>query len=76
MTTTYRCPSPPPDEPLLSLPFVAERLGVSRHLIRRMITAGTITGYRVGPKAIRVKWSDVEAAVRIIPAAHRDHDVA
>ena len=51
MTTTL-----PPDEPLLSLPFVAVRaLAYPRHLIRQMITTGTITGYRVGPKAIRVK---------------------
>ena len=51
------------------LTLAAEYLGVSDKTIRRMIAAGTLTGYRVGPRMIRVDMDEVERLVRPIPSA-------
>jgi excisionase family DNA binding protein len=43
-----------------SLDAAAERLDVNPRTIRRAIAAGTITGYRVGTKALRVDPDEVD----------------
>jgi excisionase family DNA binding protein len=46
----------------------AERLGVNPRTIRRRIADGTITGYRIGARAIRVDPAEVdEKLLRPIP---------
>lgn len=47
----------------------AKALGCSPRTIRRYIAAGTLTGYRVGPRNLRVDMAEVEALARPIPAA-------
>ena len=47
----------------------SERLGVSERTLRRLIADGTLPGYRIGSKTIRVKRSDVDSLLRRIPAA-------
>jgi excisionase family DNA binding protein len=42
----------------------AERLHVSPKSIRRRIAEGDLTGYRIGPKALRVDAAEVEALAR------------
>ena len=57
---------------LASLADAAEQLGCSPKTIRRYIAAGTLTGYRVGPRNLRVDLAEVEALARPIPAASGD----
>ncbi len=58
-----------------TLDAAAERLGVSRKTIRRRISDGSLTGYRIGGRLLRVDLDEVDALVRPIPAVARD-DVA
>ena len=46
-----------------SLKQAAEYLGVTDHKIRQMIADGRITGYRNGPRLIRVDLNEIDAAV-------------
>lgn len=52
----------------ISIDAAAERLDVCTRTVRRMIAAGDLPGYRLGTKAIRIRETDLEAAVRLIPA--------
>lgn len=45
----------------ISLSEGAELIGVSTATIRRRIAEGSLVAYRFGPRALRVKRSDVEA---------------
>ena len=47
----------------------AERIGVSPRTIRRRIADGSITGYRFGPRVIRVDLDEIESLLERIPAA-------
>lgn len=55
---------------LISLEDAAETYGVSTRTLRRYISDGRITGYRVGPKLIRVDPEELKTAFRIIPTAN------
>jgi excisionase family DNA binding protein len=58
------------DDPhLVSLNVAAGRVGVGRDTIRRRITSGDLTGYRFGPRPIRVDMREVDALLRPIPTA-------
>lgn len=52
---------------LESLAEAAERLHVHPRTVRRLIAAGTLTGYRLGPRLLRVDQSEVDALLRPIP---------
>ncbi len=54
---------------LESIPQSAEYVGVSTKTIRRWISAGIITGYRAGPRLIRVDLNELDAALRPVPTA-------
>jgi excisionase family DNA binding protein len=43
-----------------SIDGAAERLGINSRTIRRRIADGTITGYRIGTKTIRVDRAEVD----------------
>jgi excisionase family DNA binding protein len=48
----------------------AESYGMSVKTLRRYITEGRITGYRAGPKLIKVDLDELDAVlIRPIPAA-------
>lgn len=47
----------------------AKYLGVSEKTLRRMIAAGAINGYRVGPRLIRCDLNEIDAAAHPIPTA-------
>lgn len=49
----------PQEEPPLSVSQVAERLGVSKSLIRQFIAVGAIKCHRLGGKFIRVPASEI-----------------
>lgn len=52
-----------------SIPNAADYLGVSAKTIRRYIAAGRVTGYRAGPRLIRVDLNELDAMLRPIPSA-------
>lgn len=52
---------------LETLAAAAERCGVSSQTIRRRIAEGQITGYRFGPRLLRVDPAEVDAAFRPLP---------
>ena len=54
---------------LIPIATAADTLGCSSKTIRRYVTAGMLTGYRVGPRNLRVDLAEVEALARPIPAA-------
>jgi excisionase family DNA binding protein len=57
-----------PPRRYISTEEAADFLGVSKKTVRRWIDTGRLTGYRVGPRYIRVDLNEVEAAmVRRIP---------
>jgi excisionase family DNA binding protein len=47
----------------------ADYIGANPRTIRRYIAAGRLTGYRVGPRLIRVDLVELEAMLRPIPTA-------
>lgn len=54
---------------LSSLPDAAEHYGVSTKTLRRYISAGRITGYRFGPRMIRVDLDELDALLRPLATA-------
>ena len=49
------------------LKTTSEQYGVSERTLRRYITQGKITGYRLGPRMIRVDLDEVEQLLQPIP---------
>ena len=47
----------------------ADRLQVTTKTVRRWIAEGRLTGYRVGPRLLRVDAHEVDELLRPIPAA-------
>lgn len=45
----------------------AEYLGVHTNTIRRYVAKGVITGYRIGPRLIRVDLDEIDALLSPIP---------
>jgi len=54
---------------LVSLDQAAGYAGVCIKTIRRRISAGDLTGYRLGPRLIRVDLTELDAMIRPIPSA-------
>jgi excisionase family DNA binding protein len=54
---------------LISIQAAAHLQHVSHMTIRRRIADGSLPGYRLGPRLVRVKRSDVVALLRPIPTA-------
>ena len=55
----------------LTIAEAAERIRVNPKTIRRRIADGSLTGYRVGPRLIRLDPAEVDALLRPIPTAGR-----
>ena len=66
MSRTPRTPRPA--RILVSVDEAAKFCGVHRQTIRRRIADGSLTGYRVGPRYIRVDQAEVEELLKPIPA--------
>jgi excisionase family DNA binding protein len=52
-----------------SIDQAARLVGVSSRTIRRRIADGSLTGYRFGPRVIRVDLDEVDSLLKRIPAA-------
>lgn len=57
----HRCP--------ISIAEAAEYLSVSTKTIRRYIATGRLTGYRTGPRLLRVDRNELDGLLRPIPTA-------
>jgi len=64
--STRTLPSPRRIAPIAD---AADYLGTSERTIRRYIAAGRLTGYRVGPRLIRVDLNELDTLLRQIPTA-------
>jgi excisionase family DNA binding protein len=53
---------------LVNLDAAADVYSLHPRTIRRMISRGQITGYRVGPRVVRVDLDEIDAAITTIPA--------
>ncbi|MGI8445962.1 MAG: excisionase family DNA-binding protein [Streptosporangiaceae bacterium] len=53
----------------ISIESASDLLGCSPRTVRRMVSAGEITGYRLGKRLLRFDLQEVETALRPIPAA-------
>ena len=51
----------------ISLEQAGEILGVHPRTVRRLISAGEISGYTLGKRILRVDQAEVEAVLRQIP---------
>ncbi len=60
-----------PARRLVSLAAAAEYADLSTRTLRRYISAGRLTGYRVGPRLIKIDLNELERLLRPIPTAHR-----
>ncbi len=49
------------DEPLITAREVAERLGMSNAWVLDRWEAGELPGFRLGSRAVRFRWSELEA---------------
>ncbi len=47
----------------------AEHLGITDRTLRRMVAAGDLPAYRLGPRLLRIDLADVDALLRRIPTA-------
>ena len=56
-----------PTRHFVSIEQAAEYTGLSTKTIRRRISDGTLTGYRAGPKLMRVDLNEVDAMLVPIP---------
>lgn len=54
---------------LVPISAAAQYAGVSTRTLRRYISAGRLTGYRVGPRLIRVDADELARLLRPIPTA-------
>lgn len=46
----------------------AEYLGITDRTLRRMIAAGDLPAYRLGPRLLRIDVGDLDALMRRVPA--------
>lgn len=52
-----------------SLDDAAEYAGCGARTIRRLISAGELTGYRLGKRLLRINLDELDAAMRPVPSA-------
>ena len=57
------------DAPALSVADVAKYLGVSSRTVRNMIADGRLRAYTLGPRILRLRRSEVDAALEPIDVA-------
>lgn len=55
----------------VSLVEAGDILGVHSRTIRRYISEGRLTGYRIGPRLVKVKLADLDSLMRPIATAGR-----
>ena len=59
-----------PNDPYITPREAAQRLGVSERTVFRMIAAGTLPAYRIGPRLLRVRATDLASLLSPTSEAH------
>jgi excisionase family DNA binding protein len=54
---------------LIGIPAAADRADVCTRTIRRWIADGRLTGWRTGPKLIKIDVDELDRLIRPVPAA-------
>ena len=62
-------PAAPQSRNLIELSEAGDRLAVCSRTMRRYVARGLLTGYRVGPRLIRVDAAEVDAFAQCVPTA-------
>ena len=57
---------------LASLADAATYAAVNPRTIRRRVADGTLTGYRMGPRLLRIDLNELDAFLRPVPAGNRN----
>lgn len=53
---------------MLTIDQAAEKLGISRRSVRRLISSGELRAYRVGERSVRVDFNDLDAVLKpVVP---------
>jgi excisionase family DNA binding protein len=65
----HRDATKPPPRRLASIAAAADYADISVRTIRRYIAEGRLTGYRVGPRLVKVDLADLDKLARPIPTA-------
>jgi excisionase family DNA binding protein len=52
--------------PYISIKEAAEYLGVTDRTIRQMLADNRLAGYRLGPRVVRLRRNEIDAALRPI----------
>jgi excisionase family DNA binding protein len=63
-TKAAPAPAPTPSPPCLTVADAADYLNVTTRCIQYMISDGRIKAYRLGPRVVRLRLSDIEQALR------------
>jgi len=58
-----------PPRRYLTLSDAAEWLSLDEKTLRRWVSQGRLTAYRVGPKLIRLDADEIENMVRVVPTS-------
>lgn len=67
MTTNHRGAGRVPRRTLISLEAASQYADVSERTVRRWITSGRLTGYRVGVKLLRVDVDELDTMIAPVP---------
>lgn len=67
--STLHRTEPRPSARLASLSEAAEHVGCSTRTLRRRVADGSLTGYRFGPRLLRIDLDELDAMLRPIPSA-------
>jgi excisionase family DNA binding protein len=59
---------------LATLKTAADYIGCNERTIRRRIADGTLTGYRLGNRLVRVDLNELDKALHVIPTGHDGGD--
>jgi excisionase family DNA binding protein len=66
-------PPAPTRAQYVTLTAAAEAFDTKERTLRRWVTEGRLTGYRFGPRQVRVDLAEVEALLRPIPIPAAEH---
>ncbi len=70
---TYARPEETPPRRLASLEHGAVYMDTSVMTVRRYISSGRLTGYRLGDRLLRVDLNEIDAILRPVPTGGGDH---
>jgi len=58
------------DDRFLSVTETADYLGVDRKTVQNMLTDGRLRAFTLGPRCLRIRFSDIESALQPYGGGH------